>query len=230
VYVINAIAEDTDNHVSHPTTWTDISILPPYTLDLFGLFVPWYFVVDSVLLILVVGFGATFAYYSFIVGDRKHFAYPLVLSFWVLCAVFVVMSAVAYVLWSREYYPPSVYWKNTDIPCIHRVHSYADVYSSAKFEISVDGVPQDVPTEIGFSPQCVAQIHTHDDVGYLHFEQHSMRPVTLGDFFTVAGQSIERGGYMLSVVINGEDRTKDVHSYALQNGDAIVIRYTVKAP
>ena len=160
-------------------------------------------------------------------SERSAFPGALALSF--LVAVFIGMLIATYFLWREDHDPETKFWKDTDIPCIHQQHSFYDVYSAIKLNVFIDGALQTIPSDVGIVPQCVAQIHSHDDTGHLHFEPAG-KGVTLLDFFTVARETIEREGYAFSVTINGENYTDRIGTYLLKDGDTVTIAYTALPP
>jgi hypothetical protein len=224
-YTIDATVEITDSHrTSQPVMWTDIHIFPPYSFFLFGMVFRWYVLVDMALGLLVLASGMFLLYCCTGTHEQRHPRRLAVYTFVAALIAFIVMAITASFLWKAEYSSKTVLWKNTDIPCIHREHSFSDQYHSALLKIFIDGKLQTIPAETGISPQCIAQVHTHDVTGALHFE-FAERPVTLADFFAVAGITLTRAGYRLSVTVNGKDSTGGIETYAIQNGDSIVVKY-----
>ncbi len=226
-YTLDAWVETADNtNKSQVVTWENsIDIYPPFTLHPFGYVLRWYATATAFLGALSGLLGALLIWQFFIMPHQKYrVTHPAVISFIISILAFIAMFAVAYVLWQKEYRSEASFWKDTDIPCVLRAHSFIDLFNSAELSILVNGEPQRIPTEVGFSPKCVALIHTLDDSGRIHFK-HDARSMMLLDFFTVAGEPLKRDGYTLSVTINGKDHTDDADSYALQNGDVIVVTY-----
>ena len=115
------------------------------------------------------------------------------------------------------------YWQDTQIRCIPG-HQNLEFHFHPLLAITVDGAAEPVPAEIGISPNCMAEVHTHDESGTLHIEGLETRDFYLKDFLAVWGRAIERDGYTLTVLSNGNP----VEDYAnLELGDAqqVLIQY-----
>ena len=221
-YRVDASAHLTDEQrMSEPVAWLGIHYYPPGTFVLFDIPLYWHVLVVSALgLLTLILAGLLIVSYRATPGGspqiRNLFIASLLAS--------IAMSVVAYVLWNRNT-PHLLFWNDTDIPCVRKIDSDSSEFGSAEFAISIDGVAQSIPAEIGITPTCVAQIHTHDDSGRLHFEVTEWS-VTLADFFSVAGVDFDRVGYARMVTVNGADYTDQIVDYSLQDGDVIEVRYT----
>jgi hypothetical protein len=131
------------------------------------------------------------------------------------------------------------YWPGTNIACLPNGHVNVDVHTHTKLEIFVNGVQETVPANVGISDTCMAEVHTHEEDNELHIElvDDTGRNITLGDFYTVWGQDIQRSGLGLEVYVNDEpvwgpipdmmvvDRPEDI---VLEDGDVIRLEYTRK--
>lgn len=224
-YTLSAWTENADgSQKSSVVEWDPIDIYPPFTLHPYGYVLRWYAVATAALGILAGIFGILLLW-RYAVRREQYRTDAIVVAGAVASVAFIGMFIAAYILWQKEYRSTDTFWRDTSIPCILRAPSYIDVFSSVQLSIYVDGAPQPIPADIGFSPKCVAQIHTHDTTGRIHL-QRTVRPVTLSDFFTVAGIPFEQKDHLLSVIVNGKDDTKNIGSYTLQNGDVIVVTYT----
>ncbi|OGG86052.1 hypothetical protein A2392_01125 [Candidatus Kaiserbacteria bacterium RIFOXYB1_FULL_46_14] len=224
-YSVDARTIDEANRTSQPTRWSDINIYPPYTFYLFGVVFRWYIIVSICFGIFTLISGI------FILSKsspkykgKKRSLVSYIIVFTVIATILAAVTTASFLLWKKEFSPQLAYWKETDVPCIERIHSYSDEYGSAKLEIFIDNELQTIPAELGVSPQCVATIHTHDDTGNLHFEL-TERTTTLADFFRVTGVALNREGYTLSITINEEDYTDRINTYDLQDKDHIVVTY-----
>lgn len=230
-YAVEALAVTQDGRTSEQVIRGSIQYNPPHTIAIFDFVFRWYLIASVAL-----GF-ATLASGWFLVrqivnlhAQRRWIraVLPSAGVFVILAVVFVGIVVWSYTLWMAEYINRAVVWKDTDIACIEIPHSLLETYSSAKLDIYIDGAAQNIPEEIGVSSSCVAQVHTHDATEYIHFQSLPDRPVRLGDFFKVAGTTLEQEGYSVTVTVNGEDYTDHIGSYALRNDDIIVVRYTTK--
>lgn len=102
--------------------------------------------------------------------------------------------------------------------------------------ITIDGVPQDIPSGIGIKPQCMNSLHTHAAGGEIHVESPEKRDFSLADLFAVWGEPFDRtqildkkidDQHVIRVTING----KTVETYEntiLNDKDNIVISYEEK--
>lgn len=55
------------------------------------------------------------------------------------------------------------------------------------------GVQKLLPSEIGITPgKCFSWLHTHDQTGIIHIESPTQRTFTLGDFFSVWAQPLDK--------------------------------------
>ncbi|MEX2436559.1 MAG: hypothetical protein WD471_00165 [Candidatus Paceibacterota bacterium] len=95
-------------------------------------------------------------------------------------------------------------WKSAGIDCIQGHDSLA-VHIHPRVTIYTDGEEETIPANVGIVSTCMAEIHTHDTAGELHLESTDpTKTFTLSDFFTVWGQSLEKEGYSLTVLVDGE--------------------------
>ena len=100
-------------------------------------------------------------------------------------------------------------------------HTNLMSHAHAQLLISVGGVNQEVPTNIGVLPNIMRPVHTHDSSGKLHIEAPCVRDLTLGDFLDIWGKKFE-GNPQAS--INGQE-INDFENYVLKDGDNIFIDY-----
>jgi len=221
-YEVEASTEGADGNLSKPATWKHIDIYPPYTLHLFGQVLRWYVLLEIGCVILL---GATS--YSVAIRYRKAKKRLRVLTYFYLAGttLFVAVSAVVGFFWYQEFKVSHGYWGDTLIPCVSADHSFKGDFISVPTQIYVDGALLEIPADIGVSPGCIAQTHTHDNSGAIHI-QPTQRGATLADFFAVTGETFIRPGYTVSVSVNGADYTNQAETYVLQNGDEVVVRYT----
>jgi hypothetical protein len=66
-----------------------------------------------------------------------------------------------------------------------------DYHIHAHLSIIKDGQALAIPAHIGLDG-CAYELHTHDASGVIHVETSAYRPVTLGQFFSVWGQSLTK--------------------------------------
>ena len=119
----------------------------------------------------------------------------------------VVVSVIAVLLgWGKisGTTKPIAFWNGTSIQCLSNGHTNLAMHIHQTFSIKVDGVAEEIPANIGISANCMSEVHTHDATGKIHIEAVTgSKQFTLKDFFTVWGKSMERPGYIASLVVNG---------------------------
>lgn len=96
------------------------------------------------------------------------------------------------------------FWKDTQVACLPRGHENLAMHIHQNLVITVDGVPETIPANVGIDAGCMAEAHTHDATGKIHVEStEAGKAFTLGDFFAVWGKPFERDGYARTVTVNG---------------------------
>jgi len=104
-------------------------------------------------------------------------------------------------------------------------------------EVIVDGTQIEMPANIGVRPTCMTALHTHTADGVLHVEAPEVRDFTLGDFFAVWNQPLNKTqlseyvtekSHSLEVKVNDEYVTTGENTI-LADGDRIQAVYTQKA-
>jgi hypothetical protein len=114
-------------------------------------------------------------------------------------------------------------WEETDVSCIPGGHQNLAYHIHADLLVSVDGEGQTIPTNTGISSSCMAEVHTHNQTGYIHAESVDRDSIqTLGDFFAVWGEQTEREGYEAVVMVNGEESSFE---YQFRDGDDIQVSF-----
>ena len=118
-----------------------------------------------------------------------------------------------------------VTWAGSDISCLPNGHKNLAMHIHSKLTIVVDGVPELIPTSIGDTKDCMAEVHTHDASGAIHAEGIVFKEITLKDFFAVWGKNIEREGYTLSASVAGV-LVENPADIVIEDGKDIVYTYT----
>ncbi len=144
----------------------------------------------------------------------------------------VAVVALGLIVWgtmSGEKKPGiNLVWGNTTIPCLPGGHTNVAQHIHQMLSISVDGVSETIPGNIGDTSSCMAEVHTHDTTGKIHVETISPDTHhTLGDFFAVWGKPLDRDGYTLTAIINGVV-VADPASHVLADDDVINLSYVSK--
>ncbi len=116
-------------------------------------------------------------------------------------------------------------WADTNIPCLSNGHQNLAMHIHQIVTITVDGKSEVIPANVGIDTTCMAEVHTHDTSGEIHLESSSQKTYTLGDFFTVWGENIDRPGYTLAVTVDGKP-VDDPASLILHDEQRISLVYT----
>ncbi len=116
----------------------------------------------------------------------------------------------------------------TNVACLPNGHQALAIHIHPRLQITVDGVPEVVPANIGVSGTCMAELHTHDASGSIHVEtatRERFAALTFADFFDVWGVPVEREGYSLTVSVNGEE-VSSINDVTLEDGAVVELAYT----
>lgn len=108
------------------------------------------------------------------------------------------------------------------------IHQHIDIF--------VNGKQIAIPADIGInSPaEFISPLHTHDPSGIIHVESPTVETFTLGQFFDIWGVKFTSeclGDYCsvedrkLQVFINGQEKTGDFRSIALESHQEIVVTF-----
>lgn len=71
--------------------------------------------------------------------------------------------------------------------------------------IEIDGKNKTIPADVGLRGACERAIHMHDSTGVIHVESQIARDYTLGNFFSVWNEKIEKENYKLTMTVDGKD-------------------------
>lgn len=141
----------------------------------------------------------------------------------------VLIAAFGMLIWSSDTAEmPIVYYNNTEIACLPNGHQSVETHIHPLLVITVDGEQEVVPANIGVTNVCMSEIHTHDESGSIHvetFDGERLAEMTLSDFFTVWDREVEREGYELEVLQDGEVKSS-VENVAMIDHSMIELRYT----
>ncbi len=96
-----------------------------------------------------------------------------------------------------------------------------------RLAITVDGVDESLPMNIGIRSGCMNPLHTHEEQGVIHVESPVQRDFTLGDFFAVWGEPLAREGYALTVLADGTI-APDPESVVFKDDQQIELLYSSK--
>lgn len=142
---------------------------------------------------------------------------------WVWVGIIVI--AVGLMMWgARSQQANAGTWQNTDVACLGGGHQAAIQHIHTNLEIMIDGEKKDIPSGVGISNSCMAEVHTHNASGEVHVETaDSNAMLKLNDFMAVWGQSLTSDNYEKEITVNGQPYTQD--SYTFTDGDSVVVTY-----
>ncbi len=122
-------------------------------------------------------------------------------------------------------------WNKAGVGCLTNGHTNLAQHIHQHLLISVNGTPEAIPANIGVLDTCLAEVHTHDgasEQNFLHVETvDANRTITLGQFFTVWGNPLERAGMDLVFKVNGATST-DPGNLVLTDQQTIELNYFSK--
>lgn len=138
-----------------------------------------------------------------------------------LIGLAVLLAVIMYVTRTNT---PAFTPPHDDIPCIaegvpltQHLHPVLDIY--------VNNVPEAIPSTLGHFTGCEKVIHMHDEnPDWIHVESQDNTTYTLGDFFRVWGEPIQRAGYSLTVTVDGTVQN-DAAGIFLRDPQHIEMRY-----
>ncbi|HLI95267.1 MAG TPA: hypothetical protein VKT72_04155 [Candidatus Baltobacteraceae bacterium] len=110
---------------------------------------------------------------------------------------------------------------------VEHIHTHLQIFNRGR------GV--EVPAQVGIMPiaGCLYWVHTHSNDGVIHIEAPAVRTFTLGQFFDIWGQSLNRSqagsvrarrGRALRFTVNGRAWSGDPRSIPLRDREEIVIQ------
>lgn len=140
----------------------------------------------------------------------------------------VIVILFVWGIMSRNRSAVVTYVPNTQVACLPSGHQNLAVHIHPVMSITVDGAPETLPANIGVTPGCMAEIHTHEADGVIHVETIStdrLTSLSLADFFAVWGQPIERDGFTYTLTVDGAT-VADPSTVTFADGQAIALSYT----
>jgi len=112
---------------------------------------------------------------------------------------------------------------------------FVDYHIHAHLDIFIDGQPDAIPAGIGIKPnECLFWLHTHNTSGIIHIEAPANKDFTLGQFFSVWGQTFSNSQIFdkittdketLHVYVNGTEINGDLRNIKINAHDEIAIVY-----
>ncbi len=114
--------------------------------------------------------------------------------------------------------------KSAGIECLSS-HSNVLQHFHPQLSITVDGASELIPANVGIVGNCMSEIHTHDATGIVHVETLSAhKTVYLKDFFIVWGKTIEREGYSVAMMVEGQP-SGELGNLLLKDKQQILLEY-----
>ncbi|MEX2412013.1 MAG: hypothetical protein WD607_11730 [Candidatus Paceibacterota bacterium] len=125
---------------------------------------------------------------------------------WWVVGVFIAIAALLVIPQLTDPHKEiKAYWAENGVECLSQGHANLAQHIHPHLEIIIDGEEEPVSANIGLVSTCMAEIHTHDTRGEIHIESvDANKEFTLQNFFTVWGKNLEREGYSLNVLVEGE--------------------------
>ncbi len=142
----------------------------------------------------------------------------------VIVAVGLVIVLAALFAYPHLVQPPDSYTGN--VPCLDANTSLL-IHIHPHLVVSVDGVDETIPANLGLGGSCERSIHTHDTTGTIHVESQIIKDYTLNDFMGIWGQPMQRDGYDLVMTVDGK-LNQAYGSLLLKDKQEILLQYTKK--
>ena len=116
-------------------------------------------------------------------------------------------------------------WDDLDIECLTNGHSNPAQHIHPNLEILIGGQKQIIPTDIGITKSCMAEVHTHDDSGKIHIESNrASKQFILDQFFALWGEKIEKDGYNLEMTVDNQPNSES-GNLILRDNQKILLKY-----
>lgn len=151
---------------------------------------------------------------------RKKSQLPFVLGIIVIVASFVGAGVV---IKSRQKNDPNIV-------------STSGVHWHSNLKVTIEGIEQPIPANIGINEEDHSPVHTHDESGQIHIEisgQVRRKDLKLSNVFEVWGMTFNKNcvldkcnqdGKAVRFLVNGKENSS-FENYEMQDGDEIEIRY-----
>jgi len=134
-----------------------------------------------------------------------------------------------------------VYWSQTsnNLSMVDSVRcdptELLDYHIHAHLDIFIDGQSYTIPAGVGIKPnECLFWLHTHNTSGVIHIEAPANKNFTLGQFFSVWGQTfsntqifdkVTTDNEAMRVYVNGKEVNADFRNIRINAHDEIAIVY-----
>lgn len=141
--------------------------------------------------------------------------------------IVVVLGVLLWMTASMRTSSTLTFVPGTSVACLPLGHQQLALHIHPKLSITIDGVPEVIPANIGVSATCMAELHTHDATGVIHVEtatRDRFYELSFADFFDVWGVPLEREGYALAITVDGVS-VENPDEVPLEDGSSIVLAY-----
>jgi len=90
--------------------------------------------------------------------------------------------------------------------------------------ITIDGISEPLPADIGVLTGCIQELHTHEEDGIIHVESDVDKGYTLADFLNVWGIGLEQPGYITRLTVDDEFNENDMN-FKLEDEQEILLEF-----
>lgn len=108
----------------------------------------------------------------------------------------------------------------SNVPCL----TSEDFHLHPHLTVLLDGEDVPIPANIGVSPDCIQELHTHESDGIIHVESDMDKGYTFADFLGLLGLPIDQAGFVTRLTVDGEFNDNDPN-FLLEDGQEIVLEY-----
>lgn len=132
--------------------------------------------------------------------------------------IVIILAAIPFILLKTK--------TNADGPITQQCvrHGPKGIHIHPILEISIDGVQQEIPKDIGIiSSFCMRPLHTHDAAGIIHVESKIVHDFTLGDFFTIWDKTFN-SSCIFDYCTDKGNLTMDVNGVKNENYEKLILR------
>jgi len=109
---------------------------------------------------------------------------------------------------------------STGVPCltseVFHLHPH--------LTITIGGVEEPLPVNIGVFSGCFQELHTHDADGVIHVESDVDKGYTFADFLNVWGIGLEQSGYITRLTVDDEFNENDIN-FKLEDEQEILLEF-----
>jgi hypothetical protein len=145
--------------------------------------------------------------------------------------IILIVLAIALIVWSKKNSPSHelvTTWESVGVSCLPNGHQNLGQHIHSDLKILMNDTEVTIPANVGVVSTCMAEVHTHDTTGKIHIETAAKSDTfTLGQFFGVWGESLEKDGYDVTFKVNGATTT-DPKNYVIRDEQTLELFYALK--